>query len=173
MAESITIIEARPEQIDTITAILDEATLWVESRGGRQWPRPFPRERLTERFATGQVYLAWRGDDVVGTFSLQPSDELFWGDTPPDALYLHGLAIRRIAGGQGVGRQLVAWSEQRVREVGRRYLRLDCQGGNEAIQRYYRQLGFVDRGGVTVRERPYRLMEKDVLMSQDETRDAP
>lgn len=164
--QQIEIIQARPNQIDTVAAILDEATRWVQSQGGQQWPLPFPRERLVERFATGEVYLAWLDDAAVGTFSLQPADPLFWGETPDDALYLHGLAIRRVVAGRGVGLQLVQWCEQRVRAVGRRYLRLDCQGGNQTIRRYYEQQGFVDRGAAVVHERPYRLLEKDVQVSQ-------
>lgn len=159
-------MQARFDQLDTVSAILDEATLWVRSQGGQQWPLPFPRERLLERFETGAIYLALRDGAEIATFSLQPADVLFWGETPPDALYLHGLAIRRSVGGRGVGQYLVRWSEQRVLEVGRRYLRLDCQGHNLAIQRYYADLGFVDRGGVVVRDRPYRLMEKQIAATR-------
>lgn len=159
------------DEIDTIAAILDEATRWVRGRGGQQWPLPFPRERLLERLAIGEVYLAWLDGAPVGTFSLQPADPLFWGETPPDALYLHGLAIRRAVAGCGVGQQLVRWSEQRVRAVGRQYLRLDCQAGNPAIRRYYEQQGFVDRGEVVAYERRFRLLEKLVQSQIDRCED--
>lgn len=160
MRDALEIQAVGLDQIDIITAILDEATLWVRGRGGQQWPLPFPREWLLERFATGEVYLAWRDSVAVGTFSLQPADALFWGATPPDALYLHGLAIRRAVAGSGIGQQLVRWSEARVHAVGRQYLRLDCQSGNPSIRRYYEQQGFVDRGEVVVRARRFRLLEK-------------
>jgi GNAT superfamily N-acetyltransferase len=52
---------------------------------------------------------------------LQDADEDSWGARPDDALYLHGLRVRRAYAGQGIGRAILRWAEEQVTACGRRY----------------------------------------------------
>lgn len=157
---------AQPQDIDIVQSILDEAAAWLQQRGINQWPSPFPRREIEQRFTDGLIYLAFSGRQPIGTFTLFTSDPETWGDQPPDALYLHGLALRRAYSGNELGRKLLFHAEQIARAWSKRWLRLDCWAGNEALDQFYRAAGFHDCGVV---ERPMgsdvwscRLFQKDV-----------
>ncbi|CAN5762755.1 hypothetical protein BH18ACT11_BH18ACT11_13780 [soil metagenome] len=111
------------------------------------------------------MYLAVLGGQAVGTFALQWSDEETWGRVPDNAGYVHGLAVRREFAGMDLGCELLGWTENRVFRSGRKYLRLDCTAGNEALNEYYRHAGFTYRGSVTVRGLEVSLYEKRVGVS--------
>jgi len=142
-------------QVDLVAGILDEAALWLESRGFGQWPRPFPADRIRAGMTVGTCYLAWDGPAPVGTFSLQPADPAFWGERPHEppnyAMYLHRLAVRRSH--RGLGRSLLDFAQLLTRRSGAVCLRLDCMAANPRIRSYYETAGFEHRGDVEVRGR--------------------
>lgn len=159
----LNIVPATPDQIETVAAILEDASSIQRAHGFQGWPVPFPRQRLLDRFADGQVFLALRDDTPVGTFSLQAADPLFWGEQPPDALYLHGFAIRSSGAGQGIGRAMLAWAETYTAAQGKPFLRLDTLADDPGICRYYEQAGYVDCGTIWVRQFHARLYEKRLI----------
>jgi ribosomal protein S18 acetylase RimI-like enzyme len=136
--------------VDEIVAVLSEAARWLLSRGIRQWPDPFPRERVERLVRRGDFYLARRGGEPVATLALQWSDPTFWGEQPDDAGYVHVLAVRRTQAGRGLDARLLEWAEAEVTARGRRYLRLDCLAENHALRHYYEGQGFEPRGEVAV-----------------------
>lgn len=131
---------ARAEDVDLVADLLEDAARWLRSRGIDQWPARFPRTIVAEHLLRRECYLAWDDGEAVGTFSLQPSDPEMWGERAADALYLHGLAVRRSHA--GLGRELLAWAETRAADTGKRYLRLDCMAANAALRAYYERAGF-------------------------------
>ena len=80
---------------------------------------------------------------TVGTITLQWSDEKFWGDVPPDAGYIHKLAVTRSHAGQRLGLRMLEWAETKARAEGKRCLRLDCLASNKTIREYYEKGGYV------------------------------
>ena len=125
--------------VDVVVDVLAEATAFVKSKGLAQWPAPFPREAILGFVASGVLYVAEAGGEVIATITLQWSDPPFWGDRD-DAGFVHRLAGRRSH--PGVGRTLLAWAENRAVERGRRFLCLDCLAANSRLRRYYEDLGF-------------------------------
>jgi GNAT superfamily N-acetyltransferase len=154
---------AQPRDVETIAAILEEAGRWLQARGIAQWPTrlaPDDKERLARRIATGEVYLARRAGESLGTLTLLDADAAVWGDTPGAAYYIHGFAVRRSAA--GLGRALLGWVEAEARAAGKQYLRLDCWDANTALCRYYEAAGFQRRGRRDMRGRLCALYEKQV-----------
>ncbi len=152
IADGARVMAARPEDMPIVAAILDEASVWLESRGLECWPRPFPAATLEGDLARGASYVAWDGDVAAGTFSLYRTDPAFWGERPEDlpgyALYLHKLATRR--GRPGLGRAMVELAESMARDEGAACIRLDCVAANAAIRDYYERAGYECRGVVDV-----------------------
>ena len=137
---------ATVEDVETVGGLIDEASAWLGGLGLEQWPRPFPREQLAEAVARGELFLAEVGDDLVATVTVLADDPMYWGERPPDALYVHKLVVRRDRAGRGLGADLVAWVDARAVETGRRFLRLDCLRDDPGIRAYYERLGFEHRG---------------------------
>jgi ribosomal protein S18 acetylase RimI-like enzyme len=127
-------------------SILDEATAYVATLGHDQWPVPFPQDELAERIERGELYLVEVDGEPAATVTLLWDDPFFWGTQPPDAAYVHKLAIRRVFAGRGLGEAIVEWADRQAAAAGRRYLRLDCMRDNDRIRRYYERLGFEHRG---------------------------
>jgi predicted N-acetyltransferase YhbS len=154
---------AYQEDALVVAGLLDEATVWVNDLGFSQWPLPFPRDQLAGAIERGEVYVVESEDgEAVATVSMLPDDPVYWGDQPPDAFYVHKLAVRRDQAGRGIGAAVVEWANAEAAEAGREFLRLDCLGDNPGIRDYYEDLGFEHRGDVVLDGRTISLFERSV-----------
>ena len=149
----MTVRLARAEDVETVARLLEEATVWVGELGHEQWPCPYPREDLLGAIDRGEVYVAELDGDVVGTITVLADDPVYWGARPPDAHYVHKLAVRRDRAGRGLGAALVEWADDGAAAAGRAFLRLDCLRDDEGIRAYYERLGFEHRGDFDDRAR--------------------
>ena len=155
------------EDVTTVGTLLDEATVWVGERGFEQWPLPFPRDELAAAVERGEVYVAELNAKPVATVTLLWRDPLYWGERPPDAAYLHKLAVSRACAGQRIGRALVEWADRTAAAAGRSFLRLDCLRDNPGIRTYYENLGFEHRGDLVVNGRDMSIYERPVRSHRD------
>ena len=153
---------AGQEDATTVAELLDEATRWVRDLGYEQWPLPFPRDELAAAIDRGEVYVVEDEGDAVATVTLLWDDPVYWGEQPPDAVYVHKLAVRRDRSGRGIGSAIVAWANAEAVEAGRDFLRLDCLRDNPGIRDYYEQLGFEHRGDLILGGRHMSLYERAV-----------
>ena len=154
---------AQQEDAVTVAGLLDEATVWVNDLGFSQWPLPFPRDQLAAAIGRGEVYVVESEDgEGVATVSMLPDDPEYWGDQPPDAFYVHKLAVRRDQAGRGIGAAIVEWANAEAAEAGREFLRLDCLADNPGIRDYYEDLGFEHRGDLVLDGRKMSLYERPV-----------
>jgi GNAT superfamily N-acetyltransferase len=136
--------------------ILEEVTRWATSIGVQTWdPGSFSsedgrgRRQLLEALAAGDLYVVRIGDDAAATVSLFDQDDRYWPGAPPDALYLHKLAVRRRFAGRDLGGAVVRWARDQARARGMRYLRLNCVRDEPWIRTYYEEAGFAHRGDMT------------------------
>jgi GNAT superfamily N-acetyltransferase len=159
----VNVRRAQQEDAVTVAGLLDEATVWVNDLGFSQWPLPFPRDQLAAAIDRGEVYVVESEDgEGVATVSMLPDDPEYWGDQPPDAFYVHKLAVRRDQAGRGIGAAIVEWANAEAAEAGREFLRLDCLADNPGIRDYYEDLGFEHRGDLVLDGRKMSLYERPV-----------
>jgi GNAT superfamily N-acetyltransferase len=158
----VNVRRAHHEDAETVAALLDEASAWVDDLGFSQWPLPFPRDQIAAAIDRGEVYVVEAEDgEVVATVSMLLDDH-YWGERPPDAFYVHKLAVRRDRAGRGIGTAIVEWANAEAAEAGREFLRLDCLTDNPAIRTYYEDLGFQHRGDIVADSRTLSLYERAV-----------
>jgi ribosomal protein S18 acetylase RimI-like enzyme len=148
---SLQLRRACDDDFDAVYAIMNDASAWLKSRGMNMWgwvPSEAGRKIVRDRIATNEAYLASIDERPVATFAMQWADEEMWGERGRDgeAGYIHGIAVARTAAGKGVGAALIKQGEKMVADRGRRFLRLDCMGQNEALCAYYQRLGFTRCG---------------------------
>jgi GNAT superfamily N-acetyltransferase len=144
-----TLAHASREDLPSVIDILEDAARWVQSIGMETWPPGSfatqgskERGQLMQAFDERVLFLATVDAEPAGTLSLFDHDERFWPGAPRDALYVHKLAVLRRFGGRGLGAALIRWSNDRARERGKRFLRLDTSPVDPGILAYYHRLGF-------------------------------
>ncbi len=142
--DALVLRPAGPEDTETVRSLLGEVSAWLLDMGLRQWPARFEDEWFVPALEAGHTWLAHRDQEVVATITLQWDDELVWGSRPPDAGYVHRLAVRRGAAGAGV--DLLRWAGLRTLLARRKFLRLDCWSENARLRSYYEANGFEYRG---------------------------
>ena len=146
------------EEVGEVVGVLSEAAAWLHSRGIEQWPDPYPADWVEPSIRRGETYLARDGGNVVGTITLRWEDPAFWGEQPPVAGYVHGIAVRREHA--GLGPRLLEWADEQVHAAGRELLRIDCRTDNPKLRAYYEAHGFVHRGDTTVADFRTSLYER-------------
>jgi GNAT superfamily N-acetyltransferase len=146
----LNIVPAKPEDIDTVLGILDEAASWIiERKLPNVWkPGEFSRETFLDQISRGEVHIGLVDGKPAGTITLQWRDITFWGEQQPDSGYVHKLAVRRTYAGQKIGLEILRWAESEARTAGKRLLRLNCLAADRKIRDYYERAGFLYKGDV-------------------------
>jgi GNAT superfamily N-acetyltransferase len=166
LASGLTVILAKPEDVDAILTIWADANKWMRERGIEPGAPPIPmREIVAGRISRGASYIARRYGpvaEIVGTLTLEWADDGVWSDgAANDACYVHGFATQRASAQQGIGGELLHWAEEIARAAGKAYLRLDCDADNPKLCAYYRGAGLIHCGDVrTVTHHAARFQKK-------------
>jgi ribosomal protein S18 acetylase RimI-like enzyme len=146
----VTVTRATPQQVPLVHALLTEAAGWLQAHGIDQWPCPFPEHIVRASVDRQDTYLAWQANDLIGTLAIYWEDVTFWGHRPPDAGYVHRLAVAGRARGQGFGARLLDWGATQAAAHHRKWLRLDCGTANTSLRTFYQRLGFQHVGDIEV-----------------------
>jgi ribosomal protein S18 acetylase RimI-like enzyme len=110
-------------------------------------------DRMAGYVYRDQMYVMRRGIITVACHALTPDgDSAFWtaGELAQEALYLDNVIVDPSYARQGLGAQVTRHAVSEARERSMKFLRLDCQRGNEALRAHWQDLGFTWLRDVTV-----------------------
>lgn len=140
----ISIRRADSSDVRFVREILLEAEHWLEAKGEPLWHEDeVSTDSIANDVDAGLFYLAECDGVPVGTVRFQLTDELFWPDIHQDeSAFIHRLAVRRNYAGGKVSTALLRWSVNRAANLGRRYLRLDCEASRPKLKDLYERFGF-------------------------------
>lgn len=117
---------------------------WLQLKGINQWnPNDFNINQVYDCFSKGyELYLARLNEEIVGTLYICWSNPVLWGELENnESGYIHRFAVNRNHISRGIGRQLITWAEEYIRESGKD-IRLDCMAENARLNQYYLDLGY-------------------------------
>lgn len=136
------IAKAMPEEAPVAVEILREVSRWLAATGQPLWPaESFVVGDFERAAACDELILGYEAEPVA-CMLLQKRDEVYWpDDADGEALYLHKIAVRRCASGQGWLGRLIGWAACEAEKAGARYLRLDT-ADREKLVSLYRSYGF-------------------------------
>ena len=136
--------QATLEDIKTVSNILHEAALWLKQRNMTLWgEQEISAKAVFSDIQSGLFYIAFYGDYAAGVVKFQTEDLIFWSDIPhQDSAFIHRLAVRRSFAGGSVSTLLIRWAIDRSRQLGKRYLRLDCDAERLSLRSVYEGFGF-------------------------------
>ncbi|MBK7126252.1 MAG: GNAT family N-acetyltransferase [Dehalococcoidia bacterium] len=131
------------------SAILTEAANWLTQSGRQLWPsEEVSEDALRRRSAPDSVLTGyWRSIPVVTTL-LEWRDDMFWPGID-DAGFIHRLAVRRAAAGQGHAQAMLEWAANEAASRGKECLRLDCVATRTRLCAFYERCGFERVGSWT------------------------
>lgn len=149
----MTFREARLHDVDVIMSLVQQRIDWMNVVGLHQWNETdyfgrYPRsywEKNIGYFLVGEVdgkvvvAIALYTEDVRWT-----RDGIYMGGLSGEAYYLHHLVTSPAC--PGVGRAMMLYVEQYATAHNIRILRLDSAVGNQALEKYYTDLGYIACG---------------------------
>ncbi|WP_058304113.1 GNAT family N-acetyltransferase [Gorillibacterium timonense] len=152
--DGIQAYRAKAEDADALSELMLSTARWLKSTGSTQWNKLLSGEddhRMPDAIARGDVF-GFRDPDKAewaGMMILQwnPSDwdHRLWGNEDgriEQAVYIHRLMVNRDYSGKGLGSAFLKWAETGASYPGKEFLRLDCIGHNQALNRFYPSCGF-------------------------------
>jgi len=136
--------QATPDELVIVSSILKEAAGWLRATGRTMWrDDKLDPDRLHQDVVSGLFYLAHCEGEPAGTIKFQLEDPRFWPDLPAnDAAYVHRIAVKRQFAGKGISIGMLEWAVKHAADLGRSYLRLDCEADRAALRAIYERFGF-------------------------------
>ncbi|HVN71037.1 MAG TPA: hypothetical protein VMU10_03360, partial [Desulfomonilia bacterium] len=112
----IEFIQARSDDANIASSIMQEAAAWLEGTGQTLWfPEELAPDRLKASIDAGELYLVMLDRLPVGTVIFQLTDTLYWPDmSEGDAAYIHKITLIRSVAGMGLGRKIIAWAREKA-----------------------------------------------------------
>lgn len=141
--ERYTFEAASAGDVDAVMGLISQRIGWFESKGINQWKREeyfeeYPREYFERCARRSQLFVMRADGEVCGCVVLSDFDPV-WEDDGA-AIYIHNLATDPRY--PGVGRRIMALSEQHACRTGKTVARLDCRGDNAKLNAFYAELGY-------------------------------
>jgi predicted GNAT family N-acyltransferase len=145
---NIIIRQAHSSDAQEVRSILVETATWLEEQQMPLWKvDELQLETIVRDIENKQFFLAEVDGEAAGVFKFQMEDQLFWPDVPLDeSAFLHRVAVRRRFAGGIVSTAMMRWAAQRTRDLGRCYLRLDCDAARTKLRAVYERFGFRHHG---------------------------
>lgn len=138
------IIRASEDDLTIILKLWLEAAEWLSAKGIYQWkPNSFTLESVQEHYQKTELFLAKLNDTVVGSFSIQWSDDFIWKElNNHDSGYIHRLVVSREHKGMSLGKKLLMCAEEYIKISGKKTSRIDCMADNERLNNFYKNAGY-------------------------------
>ena len=119
----------------------------------------FSEKWVLDHLSQREVYIVEEEGLAVATLTLDMGSDAHWEGHDQAAGYVHGLCVRSGFNGRGLGRFMLEWSADKIRDNNCLYIRLDCALQNTNLCIYYESLGFV-RVGIKTGSVDWSLYEK-------------
>jgi GNAT superfamily N-acetyltransferase len=145
------ISKANETDANTVSSILTEAAEWLDSIGQSLWEtNELKPDCIVDDIREGLYYLCWSDRGEIGTFKFQLEDKTIWPDVSQDeSAFIHRIAIKRAFAGKGVSAAIINWAKTHAKDIGKKFLRIDCEL-RPKLCRIYEKQGFVKHSEKTV-----------------------
>ncbi|MBT9251445.1 GNAT family N-acetyltransferase [Bacillus halotolerans] len=159
------------EDAEQITGLLVRTAEWLRDRGSDQWSgllEGHDSHDIVGSIESGLVFVFQKDQELAGVVMLLPEpsewDRTLWGDEGhEESIYLHRLAVSRRFAGNGLGAEILTWTETGVEYPGKKRIRLDCVADNDALHSFYRRMGYEFKGSDAS---GFHLFEKELNKSE-------
>lgn len=153
--------------VPDVIRLIERRIEWMDRKGINQWNRNHYRERYPDSYYVqtaekGQLYVLVDKEDcqiIAGAVLL--TEDYRWGESNDKAYYVHNLVSDIYV--RDAGKEIVNQIENHARNLGMRYVRLDCIVGNQRLNIWYENLGYEYVRTITDGEYQGNLREKELM----------
>jgi GNAT superfamily N-acetyltransferase len=146
--DDFTVKIATNEDRNNIIIMLKQVALWMKDHDINQWRFLLDGgddEEIEQAITNQETYMVLKDHDIVATFTLLAKqsewDKHIWGDDlSSNSLYLHRLAVIPLYMKKGLGRSILTWIQNNVRD--KEFLKLDCVADNRKLNSFYKNHNF-------------------------------
>ena len=151
---TISITPATQNDTPIIEEILLDAVNWLDATGKPLWRKDqITWERLSKDFAASDFQIAYVDGKPAGCMAVIDYDPIVWPHIEKGkSLFIHKLAVKRFAAGQGISSALIAYAKTMCVDRELAHLRLDCDLGRASLRALYESNGFTCVGAKLVYE---------------------
>ncbi|WP_194841287.1 GNAT family N-acetyltransferase [Salinibacillus xinjiangensis] len=144
------LVQVQKRDLQDVLELLVQAAKWLQTKNTTQWDYYIKdlegnTQEVLDSIENNSTFLLRKNGRAIATITLENTpndwDCEMWEEAVKDegVVYLHRIVIHREYAGQKLGEQLIDWAKDYMREQGGRYIRFDCLGTNEGLNRYYQK----------------------------------
>lgn len=143
MKEIIRLGEAT--DLTSLVELYNEATLDLLAKGINQWKYPWYSKHVKKDIVNKKIFVLENNDKIIGAFSISNPSGLEYLQINRNNKYLSKIALLPKYQGKGFGAKILKFAIKFASDEGTN-LYLDCWAGNNKLQEFYRENGFVHIG---------------------------
>ena len=151
MTEAFHIRRATVDDMATISSMIDEAAIWLMTKGTDQWTNPWPSRvardaRVGRGVASNGTWIVENDGEPIATLTYRRhGNQELWTDRErrDPAVYVSRLIVNRSSAAFGIGAALIDWAGcQALQAWEAQWIRIDVWTTNVALHNYYEAQGF-------------------------------
>ncbi|MCT4687247.1 GNAT family N-acetyltransferase [Vallitalea sp.] len=169
----VEIVKAKIDDIVDIMKLINDCVNNMRANNIFQWDEHYPnQEIMLKDIEDSNLYVMKDDNSYFGIVTINEEQDkeyktVDWKSESTGILVVHRLAVSPLGQGKGIGRSLMLFAEDLVRQKNYKSVRLDTYSGNPIALSFYKRLGYEKVGEVyfTGRELAYYCYEKIIEKS--------
>jgi len=147
-------LRSLPADVDAIFDFYDDAIAFQKTVFKTHW-KGFERSLIEKEVEEGRQWKIIKDGRIACIFAVEFSDPLIWREKNADpSIYLHRIVSHSSFRGSSFMADIVDWSKDYGKSIGKQYIRLDTWGDNPQLIKYYVKSGFRHIGFTTPESSP-------------------
>ena len=160
--------KAEISDLENIMKMYNSCVGGMLKNGIDQWDESYPNtEIISDDLKLGSYFVAELNGKIVGGVNIDKQQDptylnINWKDNSNQFLVVHRLGVQEEHWGDGIGKALMMFSEELVKEHGLSSIRLDTYSGNPKAMEFYLRLGYNELGTIDLKpnKKKYHCFEK-------------
>ena len=149
--------QATIADLDGVMQMYNSCVKGMILNGIDQWDETYPNaEFISEDLLASTYYIALENEEIIGGINIdQNQDKTYlnidWEDKSDSFLVVHRLGVKEEFWNKKIGKYLMLFTENLVKERGLKSIRLDTYSGNPKAMEFYRRLGYSELGTINLK----------------------
>ena len=146
--------KAQTSDLENIMKMYKSCVAGMIKIGIDQWDNTYPdTETITQDLENQTYYVAEEKREIIGGINIDQNQDptyldVNWQDISNQFLVVHRLGVKEKNWGDGIGKDLMIFTEKLVMEKDLKSIRLDTYSGNPKAMEFYIRLGYRELGAI-------------------------